>query len=227
MWFDPTSGRRRTVWAFVMVLACSRYLFVRPTLVMDQAERGPPRTWRPSPYFGGVPPGWSRTTSRPAWTSRDLYDPKINRSYAELAAHYDTLVDRPRAFKPKDKAAGGAADAVCARLVLARSGVQPALTDMRAAALVWSREVAGRRACRPLDGAAPAAVFAAVEAQTLRSLPAAPFVLATWSSARVGPGHSRQGRRHASTRCPGGFLGDRVDARSTPSMVQFFAPRRS
>jgi transposase len=33
----------------------------------------------------------------------DLYDPKINRSYAELAAHYETLVDPARAFKPKDK----------------------------------------------------------------------------------------------------------------------------
>src|SRR5680860_1285861 len=36
-WIDPESGRRRTVWAFVMVLACSRYMFVRPVLVMDQA----------------------------------------------------------------------------------------------------------------------------------------------------------------------------------------------
>jgi hypothetical protein len=33
----------------------------------------------------------------------DLYDPKINRSYAELAAHYGTLVDPARARKPKDK----------------------------------------------------------------------------------------------------------------------------
>ena len=33
----------------------------------------------------------------------DLYDPKINRSYAELAVHYGTLVDPARAFKPKDK----------------------------------------------------------------------------------------------------------------------------
>ena len=71
------------------------------------------------------------------------------------------------------------------------------LTDMRAAALVWSREVAGTRACRPLDGAAPAAVFAAVEAQTLRSLPAAPFVLATWSIGPGRPGHPRQGRGNA------------------------------
>src|ERR671920_1036534 len=69
MWLDPATGRRRAVWAFVMVLAYSRHLFVRPTLVMDQAE------WTAAhveafAFFGGSRPGWSRTTSRPAWTSR-------------------------------------------------------------------------------------------------------------------------------------------------------------
>ena len=34
----------------------------------------------------------------------DLYDPKINRAYAELAAHYGCLIDPARAAKPKDKA---------------------------------------------------------------------------------------------------------------------------
>jgi transposase len=38
MWLDPATGRRRTVWAFVMVLPCSRHMFVRPTLLMDQQE---------------------------------------------------------------------------------------------------------------------------------------------------------------------------------------------
>src|SRR6266545_3166749 len=33
-WVDPVGGRRRRVWAFVMVLACSRHLFVRPVLTM-------------------------------------------------------------------------------------------------------------------------------------------------------------------------------------------------
>jgi transposase len=36
MWADPESGRRRSVWAFSMVLACSRHMFVRPVLSMDQ-----------------------------------------------------------------------------------------------------------------------------------------------------------------------------------------------
>ena len=33
----------------------------------------------------------------------DLYDPKINRSYAELAAHYGLQVDPARSRKPRDK----------------------------------------------------------------------------------------------------------------------------
>ncbi len=36
-WFDPAAGRRRRVWAFSMVLAHSRLLFVRPVVVMDHA----------------------------------------------------------------------------------------------------------------------------------------------------------------------------------------------
>jgi transposase len=35
-WVDPSSGQRRRVWAFVMVLAASRHMFVRPVLTMSQ-----------------------------------------------------------------------------------------------------------------------------------------------------------------------------------------------
>ena len=33
----------------------------------------------------------------------DLYDPKINRAYAELGRHYGVLIDPARAYHPKDK----------------------------------------------------------------------------------------------------------------------------
>lgn len=35
-WTDPSSGRRHTVNAFAMVLCCSRHMFVRPVITMDQ-----------------------------------------------------------------------------------------------------------------------------------------------------------------------------------------------
>jgi len=45
---------------------------------------------------------------------------------------------------------------------------------MQAEAVRWSAEVAGRRPCRPLDGAAPAAVFEAAEKGALSPLPRVP-----------------------------------------------------
>jgi transposase len=219
MWLDPASGRRRTVWAFVMVLACSRLLFLRPTLVMDQAE------WTAAhveafAFFGGVPARLVPDNLKTGVDRPDLYDPKINRSYAELAAHYATLVDPARAAKPQDKAQVER-PMPYVRDSFWRGREFTSLQAMREAAVRWSSEVAGQRACRPLDGAAPAAVFAAVEQQALRPLPVAPFVLATWSAARVGPDiHAKVGGTLYSL--PWRFLGDRVDARCTPSMVQFF-----
>jgi hypothetical protein len=95
------------------------------------------------------------------------------------------------------------------------------LEAMRTEAVAWSSEVAGNRACRPLDGAAPAAVFATVEHQALAPLPAAPFVLATWSSARVGPDiHATVAGTLYSV--PWRHIGDRLDVRTTESMVQLF-----
>ena len=59
-WLDPLTGKLRTVWAFVMVLACSRHMFVRPVLRMDQ------RAWTEChvaafEFFGGVPARPCRT----------------------------------------------------------------------------------------------------------------------------------------------------------------------
>ena len=53
-WLDPVTGRVRTVWAFVMVLAFSRHMFVRPVLTMDQQAWTECNT-EAFEFFGGVP----------------------------------------------------------------------------------------------------------------------------------------------------------------------------
>ncbi|MGH9061999.1 MAG: Mu transposase domain-containing protein, partial [Acidimicrobiales bacterium] len=141
-------------------------------------------------------------------------------SYAELAAHYGTLVDPARAFKPKDKPQVER-PMPYVRDSFWRGREFTSLQAMRADAASWCVEVAGARACRPLDGAAPAAVFAAVEQQALGPLPRAPFVLAGWASTKIGPDiHAKVGATLYSL--PWRYLGERVDARSTTTMVQFF-----
>jgi Mu transposase, C-terminal domain len=95
------------------------------------------------------------------------------------------------------------------------------LARMQAEAARWSVEVAGQRPCRPLDGAAPAAVFAAVETGALRPLPAEPFVLATWAKAKIGTDiHARVDKVLYSV--PWRHIGKTADVRITATMVQFF-----
>jgi transposase len=175
-WLDPLTGKLRVVWAFVMVLACSRHMFVRPVLRMDQ------RAWTEChveafEFFGGVPARLVPDNLKTGVDKPDLYDPKLNRSYAELAEHYGCLIDPARAVKPRDKARVER-PMPYVRDSFWRGREFASLEQMQAEAARWSAEVAGRRACRPLEGAAPAAVFEAVEKDALRPLPAGPFVLA-------------------------------------------------
>ncbi|MET9031053.1 hypothetical protein ABZW96_36455 [Nocardia sp. NPDC004168] len=70
----------------MMVLATSRFMFVRPVLTMDQ------RAWIEAhveafAFFGGVPKRLVQDNLRTGVVRPDQYDPKINRSCAELAHH--------------------------------------------------------------------------------------------------------------------------------------------
>src|SRR3954462_12862666 len=77
-----------------MKLSCSRDQFVRPVIRMDQAlEPGHGRgvrvlRWCPLRL---IPDNLMTGVDRP-----DLYDPRLNRSFGELAAHFDILVDPAR-----------------------------------------------------------------------------------------------------------------------------------
>ena len=102
-WVDPATGRKHVIWAFAMVLACSRHMFVRPVIKLDQ------HAWTEChvtafAFFGGVPARLVPDNLKTGVDKPDLYDPKINRSYAEMAAHYGVLVDPARSRKPRDKA---------------------------------------------------------------------------------------------------------------------------
>ncbi|MFE4518270.1 IS21 family transposase, partial [Kitasatospora sp. NPDC056783] len=218
-WTNPGTGKRHRVWAFVMVLPCSRHMFVRPVLHMNQ------HAWTEAHveafrFFGGVPRRLVPDNLRTGVDRPDLYDPKINRAYAELATYYGALVDPARALHPKDK------PRVERPMPYIRdsfwSGRQfTSIEHMQAEAVTWAQNVAGRRQCRPLGGASPLSVFEAVEAQALLPLPDTPFVLARWSTATVGPDiHIKVG--HTLYSVPWKLIGRRVDVRSTATMVQVF-----
>ena len=213
------TGKLRTVWAFVMVLACSRHMFVRPVIKMDQ------RAWTEChvaafAFFGGVPARLVPDNLKTGVDKPDLYDPKINRSYAELAAHYGCLVDPARARKPRDKARVER-PMPYVRDSFWRGREFTSLAQMQAEADRWSRRSPGSGRAGRWTGAAPAAVFEAVEKDALAPLPNEPFVLATWATAKIGPDiHAQVGRVLYSV--PWQHIGKTADVRLTATMVQFF-----
>lgn len=219
MWTDPADGKRRRVDAFVMVLACSRHMFVFPVLRMDQTA------WTRAhvaafDYFGGAPRRLVPDNLRTGVDKADLYDPKVNRAYAELAEHYGVLIDPARARKPKDKPRVERAMPYV-RDSFWRGREFGSLQAMRDEAAFWSMEVAGRRAHRGLDWSSPLSVFDAAESEALLPLPAKRFVLASWSRGKVGPDcHVKVGSALYSM--PWRLIGQTVDARSTATMVQMF-----
>lgn len=218
-WLDPMAGRVRRVWAFVMVLACSRHMFVRPVLSLDA------RSWVAAhveafAFFGGgvrrlVPDNLATGVDR-----ADLYDPKINKAYGELAAHYGCLVDPARRRKPRDKPRVER-PMPYVRDSLWRGREWTDVAAMQAGAVTWCIEVAGRRHHRSLDGAQPFVVFEAIEAEALLSLPPTPFELASWSTPKVGPDcHVKVGKALYSV--PWRLIGRQVDAREGARTVEIF-----
>jgi transposase len=184
MWTDPIGGGRRTIWAFVATLRGSGMHFVRPVLRMDRA------TWitchiEALRFFGGSPTFWIPDNLKAGVLTPDLYDPRLNRVYRELAEHFGAIVDPARAAHPKDKP----------RIERAVPYVRDSFWSGRSftsfeeivrEALVWSRETAPRRRHR-VHGISVAELFETRECPALIPLPERPFELVEWKDAKVHP----------------------------------------
>ena len=53
-------------------------------------------------------------------TKACFYEPAVNRTYAEMAAHYDTAIVPARPYKPRDKAKVEVAVLVATRWIIAK-----------------------------------------------------------------------------------------------------------
>jgi transposase len=220
-WQDPVSGRVRRVWGFVMVLAFSRLIFLRPVLRMDEAS------WVEShvlafEFFGGgvarvVPDNLKTGVVRP-----DLYDPLVNKAFGEFAAHYGCLVDPARRLKPRDKArVERPVPYVRDSFFAGREDEFASLAHMQHEALRWCTDVANRRRHRGIERVAPVDLFEAEEREHLVPLPAAPFELSRWTSPKVPPDvHVKVGKALYSV--PWRLIGRQVDVREGQRTVEVF-----
>jgi transposase len=181
MWTNPQTQQRRRLWAFVMTLAASRYMFVQAVWTLDL------KAWiechaSAFEFFGAVPKRLVVDNLKDGVVRASLYDPKLNRTYAEMAEHYGALIDPCRSGKPKDKP-------LVERMVpYVRDSFWSgrhfgSFQEIVEAAPVWCQEVAGVRIHRTTR-ARPIELFELERPQML-ALPKAAFEVMAWFPANV------------------------------------------
>ncbi|MDO8670365.1 MAG: IS21 family transposase [Dehalococcoidia bacterium] len=217
-WLDPQTGHHRRLWAFLLVLAHSRHMFLRVVHHLDQLSWLECHT-AAFAFLGGVPQRLVIDNLTSGVLKPDLYDPAINRGYQQLADHYGTLIDPCRVAHPRDK------PRVERMVPYARDSFWAgrnflSLEEINAAAAIWCMEVAGRR-IHGTTRQRPLVVFESVESFALQALPTEPFESASWEKPTVHPDcHAHAAGALYSI--PYRYVGYDLDARITANRVEFY-----
>jgi hypothetical protein len=113
-----------------------------------------------------------------------LYDPQINRSYADMAAHYGTAILPARPRKPRDKAKVEQAVLIVERWLLGRLRHRTfhSRVEVNAAIGELLTRLNEERPLRRL-GVTRRKLLEQIDRPALKSLPASPYVLPSGASA--------------------------------------------
>lgn len=217
---DAATGEEHRAQLFVAVLGASNYTFVEATWTQGLAD------WLGShvrclEFLGGVPELLVPDNLKSAVKSPSRYEPDLNPSYAELAAHYGVTVLPARVRKPRDKAKVEAGVLLVQRWILARlrhqrffsldelnGAIRPLLADLN------------RRPFKRLPGSRRSA-FETVDRPALKPLPPTRHEFAEWKRATVGIDYHVELERHYYS-VPYRHARQPVDVRFTATTVEIF-----
>jgi transposase len=100
---DRLNGKTRPAQIFVAVLGASNFTYAEASWTQGLGDWIGAHT-RAFAAIGGVPRRLVPDNTKVAVIKACLYEPQVNRTYAEMAAHYDTAILPARPRRPRDKA---------------------------------------------------------------------------------------------------------------------------
>jgi transposase len=217
---DASTGEAMTAQLFVAVLGASSYTDAEATWTQGLSDWIGSHT-RAFAFMGGVAAMVVSDNLRSGITKACFYEPAVNRSYAEMATHYNTAIVPARPYRACDKAKVEVAVQVATRFIIAqlRNRQFFSLSALNAAIAELVVQI-NNRVPRHL-GASRRALFEELERSALKPLPAEPYVFAEWKKCRVGLDyHVEVGKHYYSV--PHQLLGEKVWARITARTVEIF-----
>lgn len=217
---DPLTGEIHAAQVFVATLGASSYSYAEASWSQSLAN------WiaahaRAFAYFGGVPAQVVPDNLKSGVVKACLYDPEINRTYADMARHYGTAIVPARPRKPRDKAKVEVAVQVVERWILARLRNRRffSLAELNQAMAELLEDLNGR-VTRHL-GASRRQLFETLDRPALKALPAEAFEYAEWKQRRAGLDYHVEVAKHYYS-VPHSLAKQKLWARITDRSVEVF-----
>jgi len=215
---DRLTGEVRQAQVFVAVLGASSYTYAEATWSQGLHD------WigahvRALKFIGGVPEVVVPDNLKSGVTKTCRYEPELNPTYQEMAAHYGTVVLPARVRKPRDKAKAETGVQVVERWILAvlRNHTFFSLAQLnseihRLLAIINSRPF------KKLPGSRKE-LFASLDRPALASLPSTPYEYAEWKKATVHVDyHVELGGHYYSV--PYQLIGKKLEIRYTATVME-------
>lgn len=217
---DDLSGEIHQAQLFVAVLGASNYTYVEATWTQTMPD------WigshvRTFELMGGVPELVVPDNLKSGVKQPSYYDPEINPTYRDLAAHYGVAILPARVRKPRDKAKVEGGVLVVERWILARLRNQRFFSlDEANRAIAELLNDLNRRAFKKLPGCRHS-VFIELDQPALKHLPQDRYQYAEWKTVRAGIDYHVEVKEHYYS-VPYRFAKLELDARHTAVTVEVF-----
>src|SRR6202012_1957491 len=217
---DAATGEIRRAEVFVAVLGASSFLYAEATWSQALVD------WigahvNALTALGGVPRQIVSDNLKAGITKACFYEPTVNRTYADMAAHYHTAIIPARPYKPRAKAKVEVGVQVVQRWILARLRNRRffSLGELNQAI----RELIDQLNDRPMRGwgTTRRALSEQVDRAALRELPPIPYEYADWKRCRVNLDYHIEIDKHFYS-VPFRLLREEVEARITAKTVEIF-----
>lgn len=217
---DPLTGEVHRAHIFVAALGASNYTYAEARWTETLPD------WigahvNALAAIGGVPKALVPDNLKAGITKPSRYEPGINRTYQDLADHYDCVVLPTRIVRPRDKAKVEVAVQIVERFVLAklRNRTFFSLAELNEA-IKECVAVINSKVMRRL-AKSRAELLETLDRPALKALPAAPYIYAEWKRARVAPDYHIEMAGHFYS-VPSKLIREIVEARITTATVEIF-----
>jgi transposase len=215
------TGETRPAQIFVAVMGASNLTYAEATWSQSLPDWIAAHT-HVFEMIGGVPKLLVPDNTKVAVIKACRYDPQVNRTYAEMADHYDIGILPARPRKPRDKAKVEACVLIVERYLLGRLRHRRfySLAELNQAIQTMLIDINEQRPLRRL-GVTRRKLFEDLDRPMLKPLPAEPYIYAEWRLRRAGLDYHVEVEDHYYS-VPYRFANEELSVRISERTVEVF-----